>query len=359
MKVCVYAISKNESKFAARWAKSMSEADSLVVLDTGSEDDTVSILKEHGVTVEQKIISPWRFDTARNESMKLIPQGSDICVCTDLDEVFEPGWREKLEKCWSDDATSARYRYTWNFNPDGSEGTVFMIEKAHKYGCYTWINPVHEVLKYVGDGSPVSVEVPGMQLNHFADDTKSRMQYLELLELAVSEDPDNDRNMHYLGREYMFRGKWRQSINTLKRHLEMKSAVWQDERCASMRFIARCYEKLGDIAQSKQWYYRAIAEAPYLREPYMDCAYLLYRLGEWNGVIYFITEALKIAHRPTSYICEAAAWSRDPYATLSIAYYHIGDGKQALEMCKKAAEMSPGDERIKNNLIFFESNSGK
>ena len=43
-KVCVYAIAKDEAKFAARWAESMSEADAVYVLDTGSSDDTVKIL---------------------------------------------------------------------------------------------------------------------------------------------------------------------------------------------------------------------------------------------------------------------------------------------------------------------------
>lgn len=47
-KVCVYAIAKDEAKFAARWAESMSEADAVYVLDTGSSDDTVKILQAHG-----------------------------------------------------------------------------------------------------------------------------------------------------------------------------------------------------------------------------------------------------------------------------------------------------------------------
>ena len=87
-KVCVYAICKNEEKFAARWVSSMKEADYIVVLDTGSEDNTVEILRNLGVRVEERIISPWRFDNARNASMELIPDDADICVCTDLDEVF-------------------------------------------------------------------------------------------------------------------------------------------------------------------------------------------------------------------------------------------------------------------------------
>ena len=91
MKICVYTISKNEEKFVKRWINSMKEADEIYVLDTGSTDNTVKLLKENNVNVKQKVITPWRFDVARNESLKLLPEDTDICVCTDLDEVFEPG----------------------------------------------------------------------------------------------------------------------------------------------------------------------------------------------------------------------------------------------------------------------------
>lgn len=97
-KVCVYAIAKDEAKFAARWAESMSEADAVYVLDTGSSDDTVKILQAHGVNVRSEIITPWRFDTARNRSLELVPEDADICVCTDIDEVLHPGWRAAAEK---------------------------------------------------------------------------------------------------------------------------------------------------------------------------------------------------------------------------------------------------------------------
>lgn len=40
MKVVVYAICKNERAFADRWMASMSEADEVYVLDTGSTDGT-------------------------------------------------------------------------------------------------------------------------------------------------------------------------------------------------------------------------------------------------------------------------------------------------------------------------------
>ena len=92
-KIVVYAISKNEEKFVERWVNSMKEADDIYVLDTGSTDNTVNLLNNFGVKVKEEKIDPWRFDVARNLSLEMIPDDVDICVCTDLDEVFEPGWR--------------------------------------------------------------------------------------------------------------------------------------------------------------------------------------------------------------------------------------------------------------------------
>lgn len=97
-KICVYAICKNESKFVEKWLENMSEADYIVVLDTGSTDGTYEMLQEDPRVhlVKQEIITPWRFDVARNKSMELIPDDADVLVCTDLDEVFEPGWAQVL-----------------------------------------------------------------------------------------------------------------------------------------------------------------------------------------------------------------------------------------------------------------------
>ena len=98
LKINVYAIAKNEEQFVKRWVNSMKEADNIYVLDTGSTDNTVKLLKELGVKVEVKEINPWRFDVARNESLKLIPKDADICISLDLDEVLIPNSIDNLIK---------------------------------------------------------------------------------------------------------------------------------------------------------------------------------------------------------------------------------------------------------------------
>ena len=351
MKIVVYAICKNEARFAERWMASMSEADQVVVLDTGSHDGTAEKLAKLGAAVTVEKIAPWRFDAARNRSLELVPEDADVCVCTDLDEVFRPGWRAALEAAWTPEAGQARYRYTWSFEPDGREGVVFWYEKIHRRRGYRWVHPVHEVLEWTGPGAPgPTVAAPGVQLDHHPDPGKSRGQYLALLELSVREDPADDRNAHYLGREYLYHRRWDDCIAALERHLALPSATWADERAASMRYIARAWLQKGEPETARNWLFRAIAQAPHLREPWMDMAGLLYGQEEWDGVLYFTGKALDIKERPLSYICEAEPWGPLPHDLRCQAYFHTGRKDLALEEARKALALAPEDQRLAGNV---------
>ena len=167
------------------------------------------------------------------------------------------------------------------------------MEKIHRRHAFRWVHPVHEVLQYSGKDPDTTVWVPGMVLNHHPDLSKPRAQYLPLLELSAQENPKDDRTMFWLGREYMYRGMNEQCIATLKRHLELPSAGWDEERCASMRFIAKCYQNKGDLQQARIWLYRAIAECPRVREPYLQTARLGYLIGDWPLTFLMVEKALE------------------------------------------------------------------
>ena len=353
-RIYVYAICKNEAQFVDRWVASMSEADGVFVLDTGSTDDTVARLSAYpNVSVTREIISPWRFDAARNRSLELVPQDADLCVCTDLDEVFVPGWRQGAEQALADGAQQIRYRYTWSFREDGGEGTVFFIAKMHARQSFTWRYPVHEVLVWTGEGRPRIVAARGVQLDHHPDDTKSRAGYLPLLELAVREAPEDDRCAHYLGREYMYHGRYDEAVAMLRRHLSLPSAVWDAERCASMRYIARCCRQKGEEGEAERWLLRACAEAPRLREPWMDLALHAYGNRDWHAVIYAVGRALRIPDNDGGYMADAANYAARPYDLLSLAYYHTGDRKSALSAVDKALGYEPDNERLLKNREYF------
>lgn len=348
-KIAVYAICKDESKYVDTWYNSMKEADEIIVLDTGSKDNTISLLRKYPkIKVYEEKIIPWRFDTARNLSLSKVSKDTDICVCTDLDEVFDSGWRNILESNWNESTTRARYLYNWNFTENNKPGTTFYLNKIHSRNNYKWTHPVHEVLTSTTKENEILIE--GITLNHHPDPTKSRSSYLPLLELSVKESPNDDRNMHYLGREYMYYKEWDKAISTLHRHLNLPSSTWKDERSSSMRYIAYSYYHKNYLEESIMWYKNAIQEAPYLREPYFDLGYLYYSIKDYKSSELYLKKALKIKDKPLTYINEERAWNETIYDLLSIACYYNGKLKEAYKYCKKAYSINNKDKRITNNL---------
>lgn len=348
MKIWVYAIAKNEEQFCTRFMRSCAGADGVAVLDTGSDDGTVPRLRELGAHVESKEIAPWRFDAARNESLKLVPEDVDVCICLDLDELLAPGWREALEAAWTAGTTRGRYLYVWSHDANGGDGVTFYADKIHARHGYHWRCPVHEVLE--AEGTETQTIIPGLRIDHWPDSRKSRASYLPLLELAVREDPDNDRNMHYLGREYMFHRQWGRAIETLMRHLAMPSATWRAERAASMRYIARCCAALGDGLSAAHWLERAAQEAPTQREAPYELAMYYYGKEQWAECLYWARKTLAITQRDNNYMTDPAAWGAEPYDLAAIAAWHLKEYGLSVYMAAWAVKLAPEDERLQNNL---------
>ncbi len=274
LKIAVYAISKNESLFVERFCTAAKDADLIFIADTGSTDDTVALAHQHGTTTADILISPWRFDHARNAALALLPSDIDVCVSLDLDEVLQPGWREEIERVWTPGTTRLRYMFDWG------TGIAFPYEKIHARTGYRWTNPCHEY--------PVPDRINEQYANtdmllviHKPDNTKSRGQYLDLLRVSVEENPTDPRNAFYYARELSFSGQHEKSIAECQRYLALPKADWANERCYAMRVISRCYGEMGQLDKALSWAYRAAAEAPDTREPWTEAASIAHTLGRW------------------------------------------------------------------------------
>lgn len=360
MKIVVYAIAKNEEKHVNRFMDSVApEADAVYVLDTGSADKTVDLLKERGAIVKQQEIKPWRFDVARNESLAMVPEDVDVCVCIDLDEVLTPGWRKEIEKVWTPDTNQLQYNYIWRHAADGSAAVNFLISKIHQRHGFTWKHPVHEIIKFEND-SPVVRRAMGFEVKHYPDDTKSRSMYMPLLEMSVKEDPSSDRNSHYLGREYMLAGKYEEAIKELTRHLSLPTAIWDVERAASMRFISRSHLRLKRAHEARVWALRACAETPFEREPWWELANVAHATRDWRLLYFASTTALSNGKQGEKYIADPTAWDFGPYDYAAVGAYYIGFkadaakyGALALEVAKKNNHAAEVIERLKKNLTEY------
>ena len=335
----------------------MREADQIIVTDTGSTDNTVQRLRERGAVVYEEVVRPWRFDRARNLSLSHVPENADICVCTDLDEVLSPGWRAALERAWQPNTTRAKYLYNWSHHADGSPDLQLYYTKIHSRRGFFWNYPVHEYLAYTGPVPEHVVFVEDMVLDHYPDPIKSRSSYLPLLETAVEENPTDTRMLYYLGREYMYKKQWQSCIDTMKRYLALSQ--WEEERSAAMRWGVYSWNMQGKPWEAARWYLRAIAEAPQMRDPYVEFAQMAYQQKNWPLVYCLTRQALSISEKSKNFANMGYAWDHTPEDLCAIACWNLKLTEEALEHARRAVELTPGNERLKKNLQLILTAMGK
>lgn len=350
LKIAVYAISKNESQFVERFCTSAQDADLILIADTGSTDDTVELARSCGATVYDICIKPWRFDKARDTALALIPGDFDVCISLDLDEVLEPGWRTEIERVWTESTTRLRYKFDWG------QDISFYYEKIHHRNGYHWHHPCHEYPVPDARTTEVWAHTDKLLVTHHPDPTKSRGQYLDLLHLAITEDPNCPRNAFYYARELSFYRRWAEAIEACNRYLKLPGATWANERCYAYRVMSDSYAELGDAANAFKHARLACAEAPGTREPWMCLAMLCYRYGLWAECYSSCQNALAITDREAVYTMDPKVWQELPHDLCSISAHHLGLHETARTQIALALEHKPGDARLLQNQQYFLNN---
>jgi glycosyltransferase involved in cell wall biosynthesis len=343
--VYVCSIAKNEAKHVRRWAESAKDADGIFLLDTGSTDDTVAIAKECGVTVFEKTYEKWSFAVARNDLREMLPDHDAWLVNLDLDEVFKPGWRSH----WKDipeDANRLRYRYIWNWKADGVPGVEYHGDKLVRRHSHRWVNKVHEV------NQPLVPEVqhflPDFEIWHFADNTKSRSNYLPLLLEDVEENPDNDRNTYYAARELFFHGRFEEATTLFKRHLTMPQSVWAPERAWSMRYLAKMHKN-----EAEKWLMRACGEYPQGAEVWMDLCRYYYERNDFLGMNYTAKRALQCQLYKGLYLTEPDAYGWWPRDMAALSSHRLGYDQEALAFRQRGAVDEPARRKTEKEPVLL------
>lgn len=301
IKICVYAITADEPEnFIDRWLDSMKGADYITVLITKENNPNYNYFLskqslpefKDKLIVEEKEINPWRFDVARNESMKLIPADTDVCVCTDIDEILIEDFWDDLRKEVFDHPKFERiyYQYAWSHDSQtGEPKWYFWYDKVHKPVGWHWEYPVHEALrcpniKELGYEGCYSLNANKIYLHHYPDESKSRGDYITLLQMREREYPEDVYGLYYLAREYGFHSDIENNLLTalklFTRLLGNKSTaqaqIDDDMRLlpATAIMIGDCYRLYGMAQEAEFFYKRSIEFDPASREGYIKLAQL-------------------------------------------------------------------------------------
>jgi tetratricopeptide (TPR) repeat protein len=99
LSLSVAMIVRNEADCLPSALKSVAGvASEIIVVDTGSADDTVSIAQAHGARLIQ---SPWQEDFSQARNVSLEAATGDWILCLDADETLAPGQESRLRRLLS------------------------------------------------------------------------------------------------------------------------------------------------------------------------------------------------------------------------------------------------------------------
>lgn len=329
MRIAVYGISKNEEANVKRFMESCKGADVVVIADTGSTDNTVALLKEHGAVVPEIEVKPWRFDVARNIALSHVPEDIDICISIDLDETLQPGWREGLEKEWQRPGTTmVSYRYVawWKDKEQTIPEVVCYRSKIHARHGYKWYNAVHERVLPDDMENAVNVYTDAVTVHHHRQVVTN---YIDLLTDVIKADPDNAEARLLRASDYLNGGRNEEAIEDYLLYIS-KTKSNGDEHIKGQRVfaylgIAKAQHNLKlPVNEILRTLLFATAENPNMREPWVYLADTYGSVGNWPMAYGAAMTALSIRSNGF-HAREEICWSDYPKQIASSALVRINE----------------------------------
>ena len=220
-------IAKNEAEFIAGAVESVKGlADEIVVVDTGSTDDTVRLAREAGARVE---FFPWigDFSAARNASLDFAT--ADWILCLDADERLQKGSFSAVRAVMEEGGDPHRvfcvrilnYTREGQFMNDGFSGRLFQNVPTMRF-----FGRVHEEVG--GNRSDVATDYRlDITFDHFGADPvvmreKAKdARNVELLEARLKEKPDDLLTWFYIGSQHGIGGRHDQATRAFGRVVDL------------------------------------------------------------------------------------------------------------------------------------------
>ena len=115
-----------------------------------------------------------------------------------------------------------------------------------------------------------------------------------------------------------------------------------------MRFLARTQPE-----KRIAWLERARLEAPHRREIWLDLAEEFHGQSDWLNLFWAGANGIEKSRRTGSYLDNPHCWGFRLYDLAAIGAWRVNVMECAVEWGKKALELDPNNQRLKNNLDFF------
>lgn len=312
----IYTIAKNEAHNVEGFMQA-AEGARVYVLDTGSVDNTVELLRQYGAEVTTQVITPWRFDHAREAALALVPDEPDVlCISIDMDERLESGWRDKIKSEWHPEANFGNYRYIGEWRD--RERTLPAVESArtriHSRQGFHWERVVHEI-PVADEPTVVRVCDTSILVKHYPDG--KQRNYAPLLTTILEANPNDADARLQRGGEFAQKGEWDNALIDYNAWLRLAHGddrpVMRYRRAQTHIAMATCYYHLGQQDRCLREFFTAAAAEPICREAWVHLANAHATMGNYAMALGCAEKAIAIQQPPYYACADSFCWSDFPY----------------------------------------------
>lgn len=337
IKLAVYAICKDEKKNIRKYVECFNKADYLCILDTGSTDGTWEYLqniksKYPNLIIDQKIIDPWRYDTARNLSLELVPKDTTMYFMVDIDEIIkEKDWVATIKNAWNPLFLRCAYTYNRQVDPVSNAVIQQFVEYRIHNNSWHYKGIVHEQLCNVAGSrqfyADECIQAP-IVVWHYPTNP-NREVYIELCERGVAEEPLNWLMHLQLAAEYEVHKKYDKAIVEYRKIIAEQTTLSPPE-------VGRCYASLGralvltdQIDEGINVLEKGTKVVPSYGDCYFFAAEAYYNKKEFQKTFDLCNDGLtncKINYWCTIVSCD----SYFPFLLMGLAKFYLKDPMSAL-----------------------------
>ncbi len=251
--LAVSMIVRNESEIIRQCLESIKEADEIVIVDTGSKDDTVNICKGY---TDKVFYDKWIDDFSHSRNVSLSHCTADYILIIDADETLEVSI--ELIKKIINEPWFAKY-----------EGMLFEVEtKPETFesprlfrNCkeIRYVNAIHNLPAWNGKPEGLQPKLyrssfriqSGYSPAHNIDPDRT----LRILLSQLKKDKHNTRNMYYIAKEYINKKQIKNAVEWLekyRKYVYFKPEKWSNELADVLYLLALCYTD--NEVYKNRWY---------------------------------------------------------------------------------------------------------
>jgi tetratricopeptide (TPR) repeat protein len=275
----------NEHTIAECLSALQGAVDEVIVVDTGSVDDTVSIVKSLGIEVHS---FPWvdDFSKARNFAMSLTEH--DWIFSVDSDEILYDSDRECVRTAAALFEDTISLIFVLQMNSKGDKLSPYPVPRLFRKRHFEWRRPIHEAPQVVDDAgiaTPNGLTVR-IRLKHSGyDPVKVNLpekinRNISLLEVAHRENPSDYATRYYLGRELSINHRYDEAIKYLTEAYRLGSRQSDAPLLPLVGAqLAYCHTMRNDLNEAIDVLKRVISDCPEHPDAWFSYGVLLLKAG--------------------------------------------------------------------------------